>query len=49
MLEFANAWLEHHGVLPSTVSMKRGSSWLTLIGVPVSRANDLLSTSCQLY
>ncbi len=49
MLEFVNAWLEYHDVYSSTVSTKRGSSWLTLIGIPVSRANDLLSASYQLY
>ncbi|KAH8987016.1 subtilisin-like protein [Lactarius akahatsu] len=49
MLELANAWLEHHGVHPSTISTKHGGSWLTLMGVPVSRANELLRASYQLY
>ncbi|KAH9170391.1 subtilisin-like protein [Lactarius sanguifluus] len=49
VLELANAWLEHYGVHPSTISTKHGGSWLTLIGVPVSRANELLSASYQLY
>ncbi|KAH8987024.1 subtilisin-like protein [Lactarius akahatsu] len=49
VLELANAWLEHHGVHPSTISTKHGGSWLTLSGVPVSRANELLSASYQLY
>lgn len=44
-----NAWLEHHGVLPSTVLTKHGGSRLVLMGVPVSRANDLLGASYQLY
>ncbi|KAH8993853.1 subtilisin-like protein [Lactarius hatsudake] len=44
-----NAWLEHHGVHPSIISTKHGGSWLTLTGVPVSRANELLSASYQLY
>ncbi|KAH8993828.1 subtilisin-like protein [Lactarius hatsudake] len=49
VLELVNAWLEHHGVPPSTISTKHGGSWLTVIGVPVSRANELLSASYQLY
>ncbi|KAH9018608.1 subtilisin-like protein [Lactarius hengduanensis] len=49
VLELANAWLEHHGVHPSSISTKHGGSWLTLTGVPVSRANELLSASYQLY
>ncbi|KAH8987026.1 subtilisin-like protein [Lactarius akahatsu] len=49
VLELANAWLEHHCVHPSTISTKHGGSWLTLSGVPVSRANKLLSASYQLY
>ncbi|KAH9035160.1 peptidase S8/S53 domain-containing protein [Lactarius deliciosus] len=40
---------EHHGVHPSTISTKHGGSWLTLTGVPVSRANELLRASYQLY
>ncbi|KAH9170348.1 subtilisin-like protein [Lactarius sanguifluus] len=49
VLELANAWLEHHGVHPSTISTKHGGSWLMLTGVPVSRANELLRASYQLY
>ncbi|KAH9031414.1 subtilisin-like protein [Lactarius deliciosus] len=49
VLELANAWLEHHGVHLSTVSTKHCGSWLTLTGVPVSRANELLGASYQLY
>ncbi|KAH9035434.1 subtilisin-like protein [Lactarius hengduanensis] len=49
VLELVNAWLEHHGVPPSAISTKHGGSWLTVIGVPVSRANELLSASYQLY
>ncbi|KAH9035148.1 subtilisin-like protein [Lactarius deliciosus] len=49
VLELANAWLDHYGVHPSTISTKHGGSWLTLTGVPVSRANELLSASYQLY
>ncbi|KAH9030906.1 subtilisin-like protein [Lactarius pseudohatsudake] len=49
VLELANAWLDHYGVHPSTISTKHGGSWLTLSGIPVSRANKLLSASYQLY
>ncbi|KAH9167151.1 subtilisin-like protein [Lactarius sanguifluus] len=49
VLELANAWLDHYGVHPSSISTKHGGSWLTLTGVPVSRANELLSASYQLY
>ncbi|KAH9035171.1 subtilisin-like protein [Lactarius deliciosus] len=49
VLELANAWLDHYGVHPSTISTKHGGSWLTLTGVPVSRANELLRASYQLY
>ncbi|KAH8993825.1 subtilisin-like protein [Lactarius hatsudake] len=49
VLELANAWFEHYGVHPSTISTKHGGSWLTLTGVPVSRANELLRASYQLY
>ncbi|KAF8256739.1 Pro-kumamolisin, activation domain-containing protein [Lactarius quietus] len=50
VLELINTWLEHHGILPSSkVITKHGGSQLTLIGVPVSRANDILGASYQLY
>ncbi|KAH9057226.1 subtilisin-like protein [Lactarius vividus] len=49
VLELANAWLEHHGVDPSTISIKHGGSWLTVTAVPVSRANKLLRASYQLF
>lgn len=47
-LELVNSWLEHHGVL-SSLSTTQGGSWLKLVGVPVSKANDLLDASFQLY
>ncbi|KAH9059179.1 subtilisin-like protein [Lactarius vividus] len=47
-LELINSWLDHLGVHPSSVSRTLGS-WLTLTGVPVSRANDILGASYQLY
>ncbi|KAH8980907.1 subtilisin-like protein [Lactarius deliciosus] len=49
VIELVNAWLGHHGVPPSAISTKHGGSWLTVIGVPVPRANELLSASYQLY
>ncbi|KAH9166378.1 subtilisin-like protein [Lactarius sanguifluus] len=49
VLELANAWLDHYGVHPSSISTKHGGSWLTLTGVPISRANEFLSASYQLY
>jgi tripeptidyl-peptidase-1 len=47
--ELVNSWLEHHGIPPSTVSVTHGGNWLTLTDVPVSRANELLGASYQLY
>ncbi|KAF8262652.1 peptidase S8/S53 domain-containing protein [Lactarius quietus] len=41
--------LEYYGVLPSTILTKHGGSQVTLIGIPVSQANDLLGASYQLY
>ncbi|KAF8264271.1 subtilisin-like protein [Lactarius quietus] len=48
-LELVNLWLEHRGVSSSSISTTQGGSWLTLTGVPVSQANDLLGASFQLY
>ncbi|KAF8256374.1 subtilisin-like protein [Lactarius quietus] len=48
-LTLVMSWLEHHGVLHPSVSRSHGGGWLTAVGVPVSRANDLLSASYQLY
>jgi len=36
-------------VSPSSISTTHGGCWLTVTGVPVSRANKLLGASCQLY
>ncbi|KAI9447494.1 subtilisin-like protein [Lactarius indigo] len=49
VLQLVGTWLKHHGVPSSTIATKHGGSWLTLTGVPVSRANELLSASYQLY
>ncbi|KAH9161680.1 Pro-kumamolisin, activation domain-containing protein, partial [Lactarius sanguifluus] len=48
-LELVNSWLNFHGVLPSSISVSHGGNWLTLTGVSVSKANDLLCASYQLY
>ncbi|KAH9068408.1 subtilisin-like protein [Lactarius deliciosus] len=47
-LELVKSWLKYHGV-PSPTSMTHGGNWLTLTGVSVSKANDLLGASYQLY
>lgn len=48
-LELVHSWLKYHGVLLSSVSVTHGGSSLTLTGVSVSQANDLLGASYQLY
>ncbi len=48
-LELVNSWLEHHGVPSSSISTTHGGSWLTLTGIPVSQANDLLGASYRVY
>ncbi|KAH9069361.1 hypothetical protein EDB83DRAFT_2518496 [Lactarius deliciosus] len=48
-LKLVETWLRHHGVSPSNVSTSHGGNWLTVTGVPVSKANDLLGASYQLY
>ncbi|KAI9439772.1 subtilisin-like protein [Lactarius indigo] len=47
-LKLVNSWLKYHGVPPS-VSLTHGGNWLTLTGMSVSKANDLLGASYQLY
>ncbi|KAH9037710.1 hypothetical protein EDB84DRAFT_1577534 [Lactarius hengduanensis] len=47
-LKLVESWLGHHGVAPSNVSTSHGGNWLTVTGVPVSKANDLLGASYQL-
>ncbi|KAH9167872.1 subtilisin-like protein [Lactarius sanguifluus] len=48
-LELVKSWLNFHGVLPSSISVSHGGNWLTLTGVSVFKANDLLGASYQLY
>ena len=47
-LGLVTSWLEYSGV-SSSISMTHGGGWLTVTGVPVSQANDLLGASYQLY
>ncbi|KAI9444490.1 subtilisin-like protein [Lactarius indigo] len=47
--KLVESWLGYHGVPPSNISTSHGGGWLTVTGVPVSKANDLLGASYQLY
>ncbi|KAH9021589.1 peptidase S8/S53 domain-containing protein [Lactarius hengduanensis] len=48
-VQLVHSWLEHYYVTPSSVSVTNGGSFLTVTGVSVSQANDLLGASYQLY
>ncbi|KAH9018140.1 peptidase S8/S53 domain-containing protein [Lactarius pseudohatsudake] len=48
-VQLVHSWLEHYYVTPSSVSVTNGGSFLTVAGVSVSQANDLLGASYQLY
>ncbi|KAF8258722.1 subtilisin-like protein [Lactarius quietus] len=48
-LQLINSWLEHHHIPPSAISTTHGGSWLTVTGVPVFRANEMLGASYQLF
>jgi tripeptidyl-peptidase-1 len=48
-LKLVNSWLEHHDVPSSSISTTHGGSWLKITGVPVSKANELLGASYQVY
>ncbi|KAH9035784.1 subtilisin-like protein [Lactarius pseudohatsudake] len=48
-LELIRSWFAHHGVPSSSISTSLGGGWLTLVGVPVSQANEMLGASYQLY
>ncbi|KAF8265092.1 peptidase S8/S53 domain-containing protein [Lactarius quietus] len=48
-LKLIESWLKHHDMSTSKVSRSHGGGWLTVTGVPVSKANDLLGASYQLY
>ncbi|KAH9030914.1 subtilisin-like protein [Lactarius pseudohatsudake] len=48
-LKLVHSWLEHHRVPSSSISTSHGGGWLTITGVSVSQADELLSASYQLY
>jgi tripeptidyl-peptidase-1 len=48
-LKLVNTRLEHNGVPSSSISTTHGGCWLTVAGVPVSQADELLGASYQLY
>ncbi|KAF8267517.1 peptidase S8/S53 domain-containing protein [Lactarius quietus] len=48
-LELVHSWLKYHGVPSSSISRSQGGSWLTVTGVPVSQADQLLCASYQAY
>ena len=48
-LALVHSWLAHYGVQSTSISTTHGGNWLTLTGVPISRANELLGASYQLY
>ncbi|KAI9439510.1 subtilisin-like protein [Lactarius indigo] len=48
-VQLVHSWLDHHRILSSSISVTHGGSFLTVTGVPVSQANDLLGASYQLY
>ena len=48
-LELVRAWLVHHGIRRSSISTTHGGAWLTVTDVLVSRANQLLGASYELY
>ena len=48
-LELVFSWLKCNGVPPSSISMTNGGSWLTVAEVPLSKANELLGASYELY
>ncbi|KAI9444508.1 subtilisin-like protein [Lactarius indigo] len=49
MLKLVESWLKHHSMASSNVSTSHGGRWLTVTGVPVSKADDFLGVSYQLY
>ncbi|KAH9053815.1 peptidase S8/S53 domain-containing protein [Lactarius vividus] len=48
-VQLVHSWLEHHRIASFSVSVTHGGSFLTVAGVPVSQANELLGASYQLY
>ncbi|KAH9055296.1 subtilisin-like protein [Lactarius vividus] len=48
-LELVHSWLGHHSVPSESISVTHGGSSLTLTGMPISKANNLLGASYKLY
>ncbi|KAH9171901.1 subtilisin-like protein [Lactarius sanguifluus] len=48
-LELVTSWLAHHGMRSTSISTTHGGAWLTVSDVLVSRANQMLGASYQLY
>ncbi|KAH9060152.1 subtilisin-like protein [Lactarius vividus] len=48
-LDLIKSWLRNYAVPSSSILTTHGGSWLKLTGIPVSRANELLGASYQLY
>ncbi|KAH9073479.1 subtilisin-like protein [Lactarius deliciosus] len=48
-LGLIKSWLGHYAVPSSSISTTHGDSWLKLAGIPVSKANELLGASYQVY
>ena len=48
-LKLVSSWLQYNGVPPSSISPTHGGGWLTVAGLPVSKADKLLGASYRLY
>ena len=48
-VELIGAWLVHHGIRSSSISTTHGGGWLTVSGVLVSQANEMLGASYRIY
>jgi tripeptidyl-peptidase-1 len=48
-LKLVSLWLGYNGVPASSISTTHGGGWLTVAGMPVSKSNELLGASYQLY
>ena len=48
-LKLVNSWLDHHEILPSSISITHGGGTLTLKGVSMTQANTLLGAAYRLY
>ncbi|KAF8263866.1 subtilisin-like protein [Lactarius quietus] len=48
-LDLVSSWFKHYGVSSSSISTTLGGSWLAVVNVPVSQANEMLGASYELY